>query len=167
MRITLFVFALLFALPNFSYSQNQDSGLTTFILIRHAEKGKDDPRDPSLNNAGLDRAENLAKMLSSTTIDAVFSTPYKRTRETVQGLAGQKYVEVKQYDPRDEDAISKLVKEYRGKTVVISGHSNTTPFYVNKLAGTEFEQLGEDEYDKIFIVTLKKAGKGTVTVLTY
>ena len=35
--------------------------ITTFILVRHAEKATDDPKDPNLSEAGLMRAQSLAK----------------------------------------------------------------------------------------------------------
>lgn len=141
--------------------------LTTFILVRHAEKGDDDARDPSLSVEGHDRAAKLSAMLSGATIDAIVSTPYKRTQQTVRPLAGQKFLGITDYDPRDPEIVTKLAEQYKGKTVVVSGHSNTTPFYVNQLAGTDFEQMDEEEYDKVFVVTFSEVGKGKVTVFTY
>ena len=166
MRIILIVLVSLFLLPDQTFAQESD--LSTFILIRHAEKGKDDPRDPSLSEEGQERAKKLAALLSNTSVDVVLSTPYKRTRQTVQLLAEQKSLEVTDYDPRDREIVNKLVEQYQGKTAVISGHSNTTPFYVNQLLGeSAFEQLQEDEYDKIFLVSFTALGEGKVTVLTY
>ncbi len=177
MRITLILLAFLTFFVSCSNAQNegqqpeqeqvQAQDLTTFILIRHAEKGDDDPQDPSLSAEGQDRAAKLRDMLSNTSIDAIVSTPYKRTQQTVRPLAGQKFLGITDYDPRDQDIVSKLAEEYKGKTVVVSGHSNTTPFYVNQLAGTDFGQLDEEEYDKVFIVTFSELGKGNVTILSY
>ena len=43
----------------------------------------------------------------------------------------------------------------KGKTILIVGHSNTVPAMVNHLLKEEkLEQLGENEYDKIFIVQI-------------
>lgn len=177
MRTTLI--ALTFLTLFFSCSNAQDQApqqeqekvqaptLTTFILIRHAEKGDDSPSDPSLSVAGQDRAAKLRDMLSSTSIDAILSTPYKRTQQTVRPLAGQKFLGIVDYDARDPEIVSKLAEQYKGKTVVVSGHSNTTPFYVNQLAGTDLEQLDENEYDKMFVVTFSKLGDGKVTVIKY
>ena len=40
-----------------------------------------------------------------------------------------------------------------GKTVLIVGHSNTTPAFVNKILGTEkFTSLEDDDYNSLFIV---------------
>jgi broad specificity phosphatase PhoE len=145
----------------------QPPELTTFILIRHAEKGDDDPQDPSLSVEGQDRAAKLRDMLVGNSIDAILSTPYKRTQQTVRPLAGQKFLGIVDYDAKDPEIISKLAEQYKGKTIVVSGHSNTTPFYVNQLAGTDLEQLDEEEYDKMFVVTFSELGNGNVTVIKY
>ena len=64
--------------------------VTTFILVRHAEKSTDDPRDPSLSEEGIKRAEALKTMLSQADIAALYSSPYKRTKGTVQPIAEAK-----------------------------------------------------------------------------
>ena len=51
---------------------------------------------------------------------------------------------------------------------LIVGHSNTIPGLVNYLSGTEdFQQLAENEYDKLFIVTLVELGVAKVQVLRF
>jgi 2,3-bisphosphoglycerate-dependent phosphoglycerate mutase len=171
MRITLIALSFLTIFFSCTNAQNnapqQTQELTTFILIRHAEKGDDSPSDPSLSVAGQDRAAKLRDMLSGTSIDAILSTPYKRTQQTVRPLAGIKFLGITDYDAQDPEVVSKLAKQYKGKTVVVSGHSNTTPFFVNQLAGTDLEQLDEQEYDKIFVVTFSRLGDGKVTVIQY
>ncbi len=165
LRLLFVILSAFFFLSENINAQSQES--TTFILIRHAEKGKDDPRDPNLNEIGKERADRLLELLAYTKIDAIVSTPYKRTRQTVAPLADKKSLEVIDYNPRDGEVMNKLAKKYHGKTVVVSGHSNTTPHYVNQLASTEFKQLSEDEYDKVFIVTFSEVGVGKVIVLKY
>ena len=55
--------------------------ITTLILVRHAEK-VDDSRDPELSDMGKQRAEKLAQVLGSQSIDAIYSTDYIRTKDT-------------------------------------------------------------------------------------
>ena len=62
----------------------------TVFLVRHAEKSKDDPRDPSLSAAGQQRARRLAELLAQEKITHLFSTPLKRTQETLAPLARAK-----------------------------------------------------------------------------
>ncbi|MGW8123193.1 SixA phosphatase family protein [Roseivirga echinicomitans] len=142
--------------------------VTTFILVRHAEKATDDPRDPSLSEEGQLRAEKLHMLLSSAEVGAIYSSPYKRTRNTVTPLATELGIDIQEYNPSKNSFADDVLKNYKGKTVLVSGHSNTVPGLANYLLGEKkFEQLDESVYGKIFIVTLSEIGKGTVVVLNY
>ncbi len=141
--------------------------ITTIILIRHAEK-VDDSRDPDLSDQGLKRADALSSLLKNAEIDAIYSTDYKRTRTTVGPLALVTGHEVQTYDPRDADFIQKIYNNNIGKTVVVSGHSNTTPYAVNKLIGeNKYENLEHDEFGTIFIVSLAENTSSEVLILHY
>ena len=146
----------------------EEKETTTFILVRHAEKAKDDPRNPSLSEEGSLRAESLAQHLSPMDIQGIYSTPFKRTITTVQPIADLKGLEVQTYNYQDSLLLQNFMKAHSGETIVISGHSNTTPVLVNQLIGEErFEWLNENEYDKLFIVTASEIGKGKVHILSY
>lgn len=139
--------------------------LTTFILLRHAEKA-DASDDPELSDAGKARAVRLAEVLSHTSVQAIYSTSYKRTRNTVAPLAKAKGLEVLQYEPMKGDPLEKMLKDHKGGTVVISGHSNTTPWTANFLIGKEqFKNFEDGEYNNLIIVTVLK--KGLVTNFTW
>ena len=149
-------------------AQAQEAELTTFLLTRHAEKAKEGGRDPVLSKQGVERAKALAAALKHTDVDLIISTPFKRTRQTVQLLATQKALTTQEYDYRNPKLLEDLINQYAGKTIVISGHSNTTPFLVNQLVGSEqFEQLDESDYGKLFIVTCSKVGDGKAIVVNY
>lgn len=159
---------LLLFISALTFNVSAQTDVTTFILVRHAEKSKDDPRDPSLSEEGIKRAESLNAMLKQADIAALYSSPYKRTKSTVQPIADAKGLEVNTYDPRSAAFLEGIMEKFKGKTIVISGHSNTTPNVVNTLIGEDkFKQLSEDDYGKIYIVSVTEIGKGTVTILTY
>ncbi|OEK04638.1 phosphoglycerate mutase family protein [Roseivirga misakiensis] len=161
----IILFSLLLVCSAQLVAQNE---VTTFILIRHAEKSNDDPRDPNLSEEGVKRAQALKEMLREADIAALYSSPYKRTKSTVQPIAEAKGLTINTYDPRSAAFLEDIMKEHRGKTIVISGHSNTTPNVVNALIGKDqFKQLSESDYSKIFIVSVTEIGKGTATVLSY
>ena len=142
--------------------------ITTFILLRHAEKAKDDSRDPSLSEEGTLRAQKLVVLLAPMEINAIYSTPFKRTESTVAPLAELKTLEVQNYNYRDSLLLQDFIQNHSGETIVVSGHSNTTPILANRLIGEErFEELGENEYDKLFMVTTTEVGKGKVHILSY
>lgn len=52
---------------------------SSFVIVRHAEKANDDPRDPNLSEAGRARAERLAAALKNQPVRAVYATAYRRT----------------------------------------------------------------------------------------
>ena len=140
---------------------------TTYVLVRHAEKANDGTKDPVLTKQGQERAERLTQMLLPTKVDVIYSTNYQRTRQTVMPLAEKLDLEVIAYNPFDKKAFLDLQEGTQGKTVLIVGHSNTVPAMVNQLIGKEqVNQLEEDEYDKLFIVSIIQK-KAKVTTLSY
>jgi 2,3-bisphosphoglycerate-dependent phosphoglycerate mutase len=145
------------------------SQITTFILVRHAEKGEDGTKDPDLSEDGKKRASHLAEMLSKSSITAIYSTGYKRTRNTVVPLASAKGLEILSYDPLKGEAIDKMLKDHAGGTVVISGHSNTIPWTANYLTGkNELKDFDDNDYRNFLVVSVLKKGTDThVTWLTY
>lgn len=143
--------------------------ITTVILVRHAEKGTDDPKDPELSDAGKQRAQRLVQVLKEIKVDAIFSTPYKRTRNTVSPLAEAKGISVLNYDPSKKEEIDQLLQKFSGGTIVVAGHSNTVPGLANYLTGkTEFQNFDDSDYDNLLIVSVVEKGKNAKVVwLTY
>jgi 2,3-bisphosphoglycerate-dependent phosphoglycerate mutase len=136
---------------------------TTIILVRHAEKGDSDPRDPDLSANGKERVAALTRMLSEVEFDEVYTTPYKRTRQTVTPLAVKQGREVQEYNPSAQEAFATMLKSKEGQTILIAGHSNTIPGLVNYLIGErKFENLPEEEFDNVFIVTIADKGSKAV-----
>ncbi len=156
---------LTFALATSVFAQNQ----TTFILVRHAEKADDGTRNPPLNDDGKKRALSLASLLENQEITALYSTPYKRTRETLQPLAEKKGLETLEYEPRaGEDWLARLYNDHANGTVVIVGHSNTIPSIANKLLGEEtFSQFNEKEYSNLIVVVGTEVGNGKLVRLNF
>jgi broad specificity phosphatase PhoE len=72
--------------------------LTTFILVRHAEKANDGTEDPDLTQEGNTRAEKLSKMFRDTRLVAIYSTNFRRTKYTVAPLAKIHNLEVQEYE---------------------------------------------------------------------
>jgi 2,3-bisphosphoglycerate-dependent phosphoglycerate mutase len=146
----------------------QSSELTTFILVRHAEKGSDGTDDPDLKPEGQERAKKFASLFSNTTIDAVYSTKFKRTRNTVTPIAKAKAQDVQVYESMKPEFVDQLISKHSGKTIVVAGHSNTVPQIANVLLGKdEFQNFPDTEYGNILIVTVLKRGDGKVVRLSY
>ncbi|MBA4057221.1 MAG: hypothetical protein C0490_21085, partial [Marivirga sp.] len=149
MKKIILLFALVLLTAPLSIAQKK---ITTFILLRHAEKGNDDPKDPELKPEGVERAERVVKMLGKTSVDAIYSTTFKRTRNTVAPLARAKGLEVVAYEAFKVDEIEKMLQKHAGGTVVISGHSNNIPWIANLLIGKEdFKDYEDVDYGNILI----------------
>ncbi|MGK7371439.1 MAG: SixA phosphatase family protein [Candidatus Halalkalibacterium sp. M3_1C_030] len=159
---------LLFVISTFVIETAQAQELTTFILVRHAEKVDDGTKDPAISEEGKLRAQRLADHLENTSLTAIYSTPYRRTQSTVRAIAGTHNLEIQAYDPFADNMLNKMLESNRGGIILISGHSNTTPHLVNRLIGKEkLDQLEESDYDNLFIVTVTEIGKGKLVRLTY
>ena len=153
------------AIFNSTFAQK---GETTIILLRHAEKDTIGGNDPILSAAGKTRAEKLITVFKAVKVDEMYSTPYVRTMETLKPWAQQAKLEIKSYDARNLKGFAEQLKLMKGKTVVIAGHSNTTPMLVNLLLGAEkYKALDDSVYSKIWVLTIKEDGTVTEKVIEY
>lgn len=158
---------LLFIFTLFVFYSCKKTEMSTYYLIRHAEKIKTDAdnRNPYLNEKGLKRADNWAKYFKNIKIDAVYSTNYHRTTQTAKPTAESKNLEIIKYDPRklyDET----FRAETKGKNVLIIGHSNTTPAFANKILGEKkFQNMNENNNTSLYVVTVS-GDKKTRKVIT-
>jgi broad specificity phosphatase PhoE len=142
--------------------------ITTFILVRHAEKADDGTNNPGLTEEGSRRAKSLVSLLAETKVDAIYSTPYKRTQHTVAPLAEAKNLQMLAYDPMKGEAMDDLLEKYRGGTIVLCGHSNTTPWIANYFLGKEsYSSFEDSDYDNVLILSVLKKGQAMVTWLNY
>ena len=138
---------------------------TTIVVVRHAEKNTDDPRDPSLSAAGQERARDLSNVLKDAGITDIYTTQYKRTRQTAEPLAQQSGIAIVErpinaansatYAP---DLAREILTRSAGKSVLVVGHSNTVPDIVKSLSGRAVPPITDPEYDHIFIVVIPPSG---------
>jgi broad specificity phosphatase PhoE len=134
--------------------------ITTFILVRHAEKDlTQSTNDPDLSAEGKARAAKLAEVLKQTDVTAIYSTPYKRTQQTVALLATEKSLSVQGYKAKNED-VDAMLTQHAGGTIVVAGHSNTVPQFVNYLLGEEkYKILDDGDYGNLIVVSVTTRGK--------
>jgi len=134
----------------------QDPIISTFFFIRHSEKDRTNPenRDPGLNRDGLGRAMHWAEIFDPVAMDVIYSTNYKRTSMTAAPTSAKKNINIKYYDPGSMD-MEAFKADNEGKNVLVVGHSNTTPDFVNKMLGTEkYPQMDDDDNSSLFIVRI-------------
>jgi broad specificity phosphatase PhoE len=138
---------------------------TTYYLIRHAEKVRTDAtnRNPNLNETGKERATNWGTYFKNIDLDAVYTTDYNRTQQTASPTAKNKNLPIQKYDPRKMYTEDFAVAT-KGKTVLIVGHSNTTPVFVNKILGEEkYENMNDTDNASVYIVMIT-GNKKTSTI---
>jgi len=148
----------------------------TIFVVRHAERtdggatgapGMVSPaNDPPLSAAGKARAARLASMLRSAGIAHVFTTEYKRTRETAAPLAGQLKLTPVMAAAKDPEPLVARVRQVKGNVLIV-GHSNTVPDLLKRLGVKDAVTIGDDEYDNLFIVVRPAAGDPTLIKLRY
>tara|TARA_R110002072_G_scaffold125944_2_gene262476 strand:+ start:157835 stop:158356 length:522 start_codon:yes stop_codon:yes gene_type:complete len=141
---------------------SEETTTTTYYLIRHAEKDRNTTDNPELTEEGKKRAAHWADHFKNIDLDAVYSTNYKRTLATAAPTAQKKGLTVQQYDPTklyDEN----FQKATFGKNVLIVGHSNTTPAFVNTILGDHrYGDIPDTENGMLYTVWVHDNGTKAV-----
>jgi broad specificity phosphatase PhoE len=151
----------------------ESQATTTVIFVRHAEKASVPADDPGLSPAGERRVAELTRQLRDADvvagIDAVYATPYRRTEETARPIADALDLPINSYDAADTEAIMEhIVREHKGKIILVVGHSNTLPLLMaNMGASKKVPAIAENEYDNIYIVSIPWFGKTKTIRLRY
>ncbi len=143
----------------------ESQATTTMIFVRHAERAGPSADDPGLTPAGQRRAMELARQLVDADVvagvDAIYSTPFRRTRDTAQPVADALDLPINIYDPSDNEAVLEtILKNHKGKIILVVGHSNTLPTLIADLgASKKVPPIAEIEYDNIYIISIPWFGK--------
>lgn len=148
-----------------STAPDSHAAATTFVVVRHAEKASDDPRDPSLTERGRQRAAALAASLAKEPVVAVYATDYRRTRQTAQPLATAHGLEVTSYDAKQAtgDFVAALRRRHGIGTVIIVGHSNTVPDIASALCRCTAAKIDESDYGNLYTVRVDASGRAMLS----
>lgn len=137
------------------------------ILTRHAERADGaatmGASDPELSAAGKERAERLAAMLAEAKVGAIFTTEYRRTKDTAAPLASRTALSPEVVPAAQLAALVEKIKGRANDTVFVVGHSNTVPQIIKALGGPDVT-IGDNEYSNLFIWV---PATGTLTRLRY
>jgi broad specificity phosphatase PhoE len=137
------------------------------VVVRHAEK-VDESADPLLSAAGTARAENLAKVLRTMDVKAVYTTQYQRTWLTAEPLMkAQTLQPIKVQANAAPELIDRMKKEHPADVVLTVGHSNSVPNILKLLGVTEEIKIADTEFDNLFIVVPNASGPPTLLRLRY
>lgn len=133
-------------------SDPQPESNPAFFLIRHAEVAPDGTRDPPLSAAGLTRAECYGRELAARGIERIWTTDYRRTGTTAEIIGDALDLPVEEYDPDDLPGFAAQLQR-DSVTVLVVGHSNTTPALVQALGADPGAPIPETEYGRFYAVT--------------
>jgi len=123
------------------------------FLVRHAEKAASGGNDPDLSTAGQERAESLARMLKDAEITAIFTTEFKRTRETAAPTAKATKISPTVVPANDIPAMVEKLRSLKGNALVVA-HGNTIPDLVKALGIEVPITIPEDDYSELFVIII-------------
>lgn len=127
---------------------------TTVIALRHADVAGTGG-DEDLSAAGQSRAQVLADMLRDAGVAAIYTSTLQRTIQTAAPLATALGIPAQQRNALDVAALAQeITDDHQGQTVVVVGHSNTTPDLLAELGATNPPAIAHDEFDNLFWLTL-------------
>ena len=170
-RIQVFVIYTAIAIGLAGFFESQAT--TTIIFVRHAEQTNPDAVDPPLSEAGKKRAAELTRQLVDADvvagIDAIYSTPYRRSTETAALLSERLELPINTYDAEDtETVLEEILKNHKGKIILVVAHSNTVPTLIADLGSSKkVPPIDEGEYDNIYIISIPWFGKTKTIRLRY
>lgn len=142
------------------------AGATTVLVVRHAEKSGSG--DVDLSPAGFARADALAHVVAKASLDAIYTTNLKRTRQTADPTETATGLTATEFGPFEVEAlVGHLLDNHSGGTVLVVAHSNTVDDIVDRLGGPAIDELDEDEFDSLFVVTRRCCWQADLSVLQY
>jgi 2,3-bisphosphoglycerate-dependent phosphoglycerate mutase len=142
---------------------------TTVFVLRHAEAAASDGKDPPLSLAGQLRAERLQQMFGARGalgLDGILVSEYRRSQATARPLANALGIPVIVVAGAQPAAVAhRALAEFRGKRVMVIGHSNTVPGIVEALSGLQVTPMDPTDYGTVYVITLPRYSRASVSVL--
>jgi broad specificity phosphatase PhoE len=135
----------------------------TILVVRHAEKAVNQGDDPHLSEAGLARAQALARVAENAHAGAVYVSQFQRTKETAAPLLA-KHSDVKlntlpvnlsKTADYPQVLAKTILSHERGNVVLVVSHSNLVPGIVEALTRIKVPPMGDDEFSRLYIVTVR------------
>ncbi|MDQ3803784.1 MAG: histidine phosphatase family protein [Acidobacteriota bacterium] len=171
---TLACIAALFAVATPAPARRVEAP-TVVIVVRHAEKAAAEGGDPPLSEAGRKRAERLADIAEQAGVQFVYTTQFKRARDTARPLVERLKIPAQVVElGRDNSAghpaalAGEIRTKHKGKTVLVVGHSNTAPRVAAALSGQSLPDLDDaTEFDALFVVIIPDSGPARLIKAKY
>lgn len=151
------------------FSTVSDDSTVVLILVKHAETQAGGGTNPVLSADGQIRANELARLLQNVELDAIYSTNLSRTIGTANPSSIDQGIPIDIYDGFDMPGFEEQVKaQHKGQTILVSGHSDTTPDLLNLLTNSnDYELFPENGFDRLFFVSLNSLDEASVVFIEY
>ena len=144
------------------------------FLLRHAER-LPDPAD-DLAPEGVERAKLLARMLADSGVHIAFCSDKIRTQHTIEPLRKLPGAHVKRVDVAIDpnhipDYVQKIVTRVKAlpedAIAIIVSHDAAIRPIVEGLTGRTVDDVTGTQFDKLFVLSVPKAGAGNVSLMRY
>ena len=140
----------------------------TIIVVRHAEFNGAMSADPSLNAAGKQRAELLARMLADAGIRRIYVATLRRTQETAAPLAEKLHLTPVVIAQDDTNGLLKQLRSLaEGETVLVVGRASTVPLIVKGLGAGDAPAMSDAEFDRMTVITTSPGGHAQALLLRF
>lgn len=134
---------------------------TVVLLVRHGEKVSE-AADAELSEAGRQRAERLAALFAPLKPAALFASDRLRTQQTLAPLAKATGLTVQARKAADAAGLAAhLLGDWKGRTVVVCGHSNTVGPIAAAL-GHQGPFREPEGFDLYWVVRISPQGRATL-----
>lgn len=163
MRATLSTLLLTLAWVLPLRAQAPAEGLTTVVLVRHAEKADEADPDSPISAAGQARARALVPQLAAFRPDVLIVSQRRRTAETLAPLAAHlKLVPLVRDNGKVPELAAELLRDFRGRTVVIGWHHGPHEPLARALGVKgELPVWTGSTYDRIWVIRIDAQGAAT------
>ena len=97
------------------------------------------------------------------------AAPASSAARATRPLADALDLPINQYDAADtETVLETILKQHKGKIILVVGHSNTLPVLIANLgASKKVPPIAEEEYDNIYVISIPWFGKTKTIRLRY
>lgn len=143
--------------------------VTTIFIVRHAEKAGPEG-DVPLSDAGHARATELARVLGSADVKAIYETQFQRTQQTAAPLAAALHVTPTRLETGPayaKSVVRDVTTKHAGETVLVVSHSNTIGDILRELGIAAPPAIADTQFDDLFVVTRVTGAAPKLTALRY
>ena len=155
---------------NFDPANNQEKYQpTTYYFIRHAEKDLSVEDNPQLTFEGIKRSNYWGEYFKDKGLNSFYTTKFTRNYQTLIPILHYYKGEPNVYEPKVDSLFSKdFWDNTEGKKVVVVGHNNTTPNFVNEiLRKKKYDVIEDGVYGNLYQVEIDESGFIKDTLLQF